>query len=218
MPTRHVLFIDNWPEVQARGVFHDRFKEVPVCAEANGCTVTVLHHSQVDAAEWLRDPPLAILLSGSRSNIVDESAEDPVDGVPLSRYAAVSDLLARLPRIPTLGICFGHQYLAKSMGGTLRKMPERRGDDDFEIAFSEPHPLLDGLPARPRFVESHRWRVESPGDGFRIIGTSTDGIEMMVHRDLPRIGVQFHPEYYPRQSAATRHGRRFLDNWFRTLP
>ncbi|MBA3710186.1 MAG: gamma-glutamyl-gamma-aminobutyrate hydrolase family protein [Planctomycetes bacterium] len=214
---RTILFIDNWPEFHPRGFFQDRFHEIPVCAEANGCAVTVVHHSAVDPEEWIAKPPGAILLSGSRLNIVDEPSEDPINGAPLVRFAAVTELLARLPSVPTLGICFGHQYLAKAAGGTLAKMATARDEPDFEIAFAERHPLLDGLPERPRFVESHGWRVERPGADFRTIATSPDGVEMVVHRTLPRIGVQFHPEYYPRQSPETRHGRRFLENWLRSL-
>ena len=212
-----VLFIDMWPDRHPRGVFRERFADVPVAASASGAVVEVVHHGEIDPGAWSARPPAAIMLSGSKFNLVDDPAEDPVDGTPLSRFQAVTGLLAALPRVPTLGICFGHQYLAKESGGRLAKMAKTRADNDFTIEPNEPHPLLAGLPERPSFVESHGWRVVEPGHGYRVLATSMDGIEMVQHEELPRVGVQFHPEYYRRQDPARQHGRDFLRNWFRSL-
>ncbi len=212
-----VLFIDMWPDVLPPGVIRDRFHDVPGCAKDDGLELVVAHHSAVYPAEWISRPPVAIMLSGSKLNLVDDPSEDPVDGTPLSRFQAVTNLLAALPKVPTLGICFGHQYLAKQAGGRLAKMAKTRVDNDFTIEQGEPHALMAGLPERPSFVESHGWRVVEPGFGYRVVATSMDGIEMVQHADLPRVGVQFHPEYYRRQDPTRQHGRAFLSNWFRSL-
>lgn len=215
---RPILLIDMWPDALAPGEVRDRFRDLPPTAQASGHRIESLHHSRVDPDALAADPPAAVIVSGSATNLVDDPAEDPVHGAPLSRFAAVTALLARLPRTPVLGICFGHQYLAKAAGGRLERMPGgKRNEPHWPIDPAERDPLFAGLPEQPVFVEAHEMRVAAPGEGYRVVATSADGIEMVRHAALPRVGVQFHPEYFARQEASRAHGRRFLDNWLRTL-
>jgi GMP synthase-like glutamine amidotransferase len=216
VPAR-VLFIDLWPDALAPGEVRDRFRDLPGCAREHGCELAFEHFTRVDAGSLSARAPAAVMLSGSRTNLVDDPADDPRDGAPLAAFAAVTDLLARLPATPVLGICFGHQYLAKAAGGRLELMPAPRDDNDFVVTPREADPLLVGLPPRPAFVESHKWRVAEPGRGYRVVATSSDGVEMVRHESLPRVGVQFHPEYFGRQKTAPAPGRGFLANWFDAL-
>jgi GMP synthase-like glutamine amidotransferase len=209
------LFIDLWPDAHPRGVWRERFRDVQPAAAAHGLRLEVVHHDDVDPDEWSARAPSAIMLSGSRTNLVDTLEEDPEEGALLGRFARVAALLERLPTTPVLGICFGHQYLAKLSGGRLERMTAKREDNDFAISPLEADPLLAGLPAEPRLVENHLWRVVEPGRGYRVVATSQDGIEMVRHAGLPRVGVQFHPEYFARQPADRAHGRTVLSNWFR---
>jgi GMP synthase (glutamine-hydrolysing) len=211
-----LLFIDLWPEDEGPGRWKDRFAAVPPAAQRAGLVPLVEHYTRLDPARLTAAPPAGIILSGSRSNLLDDPAEDPEDGIHLSAFAPVTALLARLPRVPVLGICFGFQYLTVAEGGALSRLPRERKDPSWPIEPLEPDPLFAGLPV-PRCVESHRWRVERPAPGWRVVARSADGIEAARHAALPRVGVQFHPEYH-RNPGATADGERVLMNWLASVP
>jgi GMP synthase-like glutamine amidotransferase len=214
-----ILFIDMWPDELPPGVLRPRYADVPACVQAHGHELVPIHHRQLPSDT--QGPLLAVIISGSRTNLVDELREDPQDGRLLSEFAGVEHFLEGLPEVlPVLGICFGHQFLAKSGGGRLERMARERDENDFPLREAEDDPLLRGLGTPARFVESHGWRVAAPGAHYRVVARSDDGIEMVRHERLPRVGVQFHPEYFARQVAPRQghaDGRIFLDNWLRQL-
>lgn len=210
-----VVFIDLWPEVAKRGYWKKRFAAVPVAVTAAGYRPVVHHYTRLDVRTMTADPPAGIILSGSRSNLLDDPALDPQNGVALSAFTVLTELLKKLPQVPVLGICFGLQYLMFAAGGTLTRMPNERRTPAWAITLLERDPLFTGVRA-PRCVESHCWHVERPARGYRVIARSSDGIEGVRHATLPRVGVQFHPEYH-RQPGATKDGERILQNWLRSL-
>lgn len=211
-----LLFIDLWPEDEGSGLWKDRFAAVPPAAKRIGLVPLVEHYTRLDVTGLSSAPPAGIILSGSRSNLLDDPAEDPEDGIHLSAFAAVTDLLARLPQVPVLGICFGFQYLTVAGGGALSPLPAERRDTAWTIEPLEPDPLFAGLHTL-RCVESHKWRVERPAPGYRVVARSADGIEAVRHAELPRVGVQFHPEYHI-NPGATADGERVLMNWLASVP
>jgi GMP synthase-like glutamine amidotransferase len=212
---RPVLFIDCWPEVARPGDWKRRFIAVPRLARDCGRRADVVHFTRLDLRALRRQPPAGIILSGSRSNLVDDPASDPRDGVRLSAFRRVAILLRDLPDLPVLGICFGMQLLAVLAGGSLRRLPAPRSHPDWPITVVRPDPLFAGW-MRPRVVENHAWAVDQPGAGYRIVARSADGIEAMRHRQLPRAGVQFHPEYAFRPGARAASAD-VLCRWFAGL-
>lgn len=210
-----LVFVDCWPEIAKAGYWKRRFTAIPAAATQIGLSSTVLHYTRLDIDRLMAVPPLGIILSGSRSNLVDDPHEDPRNGIALAAFADLSDLLTRCPQIPVLGICFGLQYLTVAAGGLLAKMAVERCDPAWAIEALTPDPLFAGLNA-PRCVENHAWRVERPGSGWHVVARSRDGIEALRHDALPRVGVQFHPEYH-RRPGATADGERILLNWLGEL-
>lgn len=210
-----VTFIDLWPEIAKRGYWKKRFAAVPAAIVSAGYRAVVHHYTRLDVRAMTAEPPAGIILSGSRSNLLDDPSLDPQNGVALSAFAILTELLKKLPQVPVLGICFGLQYLMFSTGGTLARLPTERRTPAWAITLLERDPLFTGLRA-PRCVESHGWRVDRPAKGYRVMARSADGIEGVRHATLPRVGVQFHPEYH-RQLGATKDGERILQNWLRSL-
>jgi GMP synthase (glutamine-hydrolysing) len=210
-----VVFIDLWPEVAKRGYWKKRFAAVPAAVVAAGYQAVVHHYTRLDVRAMIAAPPAGIILSGSRSNLLDDPSRDPQNGIALSAFTTLTELLKKLPQVPVLGICFGLQYLMFAADGRLARLPTERRTPAWAITLLERDPLFTGLRA-PRCVESHCWRVERPARGYRVIARSTDGIEGVRHATLPRVGVQFHPEYH-RQPGATKDGERILQNWLGTL-
>ncbi len=122
-----------------------------------------------------------------------------------------NDLIRELGhRLPTLGVCLGHQCIASVHGGTIvgaRRLLHGKT--------SEVHHGSDGLYAGvpDPFVATRYHSLvvqrESLPEVLTVTSrTENDEIMGLRHRELPQWGVQFHPE-----SILTEHGRRLLDNF-----
>lgn len=205
---RRVLLVGLWVDRDPEGDVPPRFRHLPELFAARGLELHTVHRSELDAASWIAAPPAGMILSGSRHNIGEDCT--------VADFPELNRLLADLPRVPVLGICFGHQFLAAHNGGRLGRCGRYREDNDFPITPVGEHPLFAGLPRPVPLPENHGMRVVDPGPGYDLIAASPDGIEGMAHSELPRIGVQFHPEYYPRQRQP-EVGRQVLENWMRLL-
>jgi GMP synthase (glutamine-hydrolysing) len=97
--------------------------------------------------------------------------------------------------IPMLGICYGHQLIAQSLGGevSLGKVNEY-GISDLQIARSG-SPLLKNIPAKSRAWMSHGDHVSKLSNGFRVIASTNDCEFAAVENPERKIyGIQFHPE------------------------
>jgi len=103
---------------------------------------------------------------------------------------------------PILGICAGHQFMAKHLGGDAApaKVPEF-GKSVVEI--HQPDVLFQGLPNRFEVWESHNDEVtQLPPDFVALASSENCHIQAMRHRDRPLFGLQFHPEVEHTQFGA----------------
>ena len=94
--------------------------------------------------------------------------------------------------IPTLGICWGHQFLAQALGGRIVAM------DEYELGYEQitqaaESRLLAGLPAAFLAFETHSDRVYELPEGARLLAENDRGIQAFELGQT--YGVQFHPEY-----------------------
>lgn len=115
--------------------------------------------------------------------------------------------------VPILGLCFGHQEMAKHYGGDVIHGGRQWGHADLHITKPD-HPLFRGLDAVEQVWMSHFDSVASLGPGFVEFGytTSKDGPDHRLaaigsdeHR---RYGFQFHAEV-----DDTPHGDRMFSNF-----
>ena len=109
---------------------------------------------------------------------------------------ALLDLIRRSRR-PLLGVCYGHQVLAAAFGARVIKDEVKHlGDEDIRVAAG--HELFASLPAVFGMRESHEESVARDQDldkNFMVLAESGPGrVEVIVHREQPFFGVQFHPE------------------------
>ncbi|MCI4322593.1 MAG: GMP synthase subunit A [Thermoplasmata archaeon] len=140
----------------------------------------------------------AVVLSGGALSL--ESSTEP-----LGRVAEWIDVL----RLPVLGICVGHQYLARHYGGTV----SHAAAGEFgrvEVELSDPvHPLWTGLSSPTRVWANHNDQVTQPPPGWTTLARSTAcPVQAMAAPDRPLFGVQFHPEV-----EHTVGGRRIFENF-----
>jgi para-aminobenzoate synthetase len=152
------------------------------------------------------DPLLTKLSAGAFDNVVIS----PGPGRPQCTrdIGFVADLLRRT-ELPVLGVCLGHQAIAYQAGAHVGPAPQPRHGHLSQI---EHHgdDLFAGIPADFIGVRYHSLCVEEPlPEALVATAWAEDGVIMAVrHRDLPRWGVQFHPE-----SIATHYGREILANF-----
>ncbi len=118
-------------------------------------------------------------------------------------------ILERLAgRMPTLGVCLGHQALVERFGGEVGRARELVHGKATVVAH-DGRGLFAGLP--PDFLAGryHSLAATRVPDCFETSAMAPDGEVMAVrHRELPIDGVQFHPE-----SVLTPLGRDLARNF-----
>jgi anthranilate synthase/aminodeoxychorismate synthase-like glutamine amidotransferase len=122
---------------------------------------------------------------------------------------ASEEILRRLStRVPTLGVCLGHQALVQIHGGEVGQARHLVHGKATSVAH-DGRGIFDGLPPGFQAGRYHSLAALSVPDVFEISATADDGEVMAVrHRELPVDGVQFHPE-----SVLTPHGRDIARNF-----
>jgi GMP synthase (glutamine-hydrolysing) len=163
-----------------------RVRECRVYSELVGNTVTA---DQVRARD-----PYAVILSGGPASVYAAGAPD------------VDPEIFQLG-VPTLGICYGMQLMARELGGRV----ERTGVSEFgktELQ-AEPGGLFEGLPAEQTVWMSHRDSVTAPPEGARVVaGSGSTPIAAFEDPSRRLYGVQFHPEV-----VHTPYGNELLKNF-----
>lgn len=105
------------------------------------------------------------------------------------------DYLTHL-KAPILGICAGHQFMARHYGGAASPGVGEFGATKLTLhnGASE-HPLLREVPKESIVWESHHDDVSQVPKDFEVLASSERcQVQAMAHRSLPRYGLQFHPE------------------------
>ena len=119
------------------------------------------------------------------------------------------EVMRRFPEagVPTLGVCLGHQSLAQAFGGkVVRHLPVHGKTTEIEHDGSG---LFAGLPS-PLTVGRYHSLVVDPElpDGLEQTAWGGGVLMAMRHRELPALGVQFHPE-----SVLTPQGMGILETF-----
>jgi len=160
-----------------------------------GCDVTVVP-AQTPAAEVLAMRPDGVFLSNG-----------PGDPEPCD-YAveAIREFIAK--KVPTYGICLGHQLLGLAVGAKTMKMPHGHHGAN--------HPVID--------LESGRVMITSQNHGFCIDESTIPANARITHRslfdgtnqgialtDAPAFSFQGHPEASPGPHDVAPLFDRFID-------
>ncbi|HEU5429276.1 MAG TPA: glutamine-hydrolyzing GMP synthase [Actinocrinis sp.] len=150
----------------------------------------------ISVAELLAKRPAAIILSGGPSSVY-------ADGAP--------NVAAELFRagVPTLGICYGFQAMARALGGVVEKTGTREyGGTDLAVSETA-STLFAGTPAAQSVWMSHGDSVVAAPEGFRV-SARTPGTPVAAFEDDGRrlYGVQYHPEV-----LHSAHGQKVLENF-----
>ena len=154
-----------------------------------------LHPYDMPIADIKAFAPKGIILSGGPTSVYDSDYQaDP----------AILDL-----GVPILGICYGMQWMAHTLGGTVSPGDQRefgyaRVETEDSALTQE---IYDDAPKQLDVWMSHGDKVTGLPEGFRRVGhTPSCPIAIMEHADKHLYGVQFHPEVtHTKQGSALIH-------------
>ena len=186
-PAMRVLVVDNYDSFV--------YNLVQYLAQL-GAQVTVRRNDEVDLDE----------LDG-----VDGVLVSPGPGTPERAGASIEVIRRSAERaLPVLGVCLGHQAIGVAWGGVVERAPELLHGKTSLVAH-EGTGVFAGLPNPLVATRYHSLsiRPDTLPDVLEVTGRTDGGVIMAVrHRELPVVGVQFHPE-----SVLTEGGHRLLANW-----
>jgi len=136
----------------------------------------------------------AVLVLGGSMDAIDEDGHPWLrDTVTLLSHAIEQDL-------PTLGVCLGHQLIARARGGTVARNPRGRALGVLPIGWTSAaaaDPLLGGLARADGTTRCLQWNQDvvtvMPPDA--VLLAASPGGEPQVVRFADRAwGIQAHPE------------------------
>ncbi|WP_166984168.1 glutamine-hydrolyzing GMP synthase [Paramicrobacterium fandaimingii] len=186
---RPVLVVDfgaQYAQLIAR-----RVREAGVYSEIVPHTIT--------AAEVSAKQPVGMILSGGPSSVYAEGAP--------GFDSEVFDL-----GIPTLGICYGFQVMARALGGDVAHTGKREYGSTAASLTGDGGILLSGQPAEQTVWMSHGDSVAQAPEGFHVLATTASTpVAAFGNDDRCLYGVQWHPEV--KHSA---FGQNVLENFLHT--
>ncbi|MBQ7233917.1 MAG: glutamine-hydrolyzing GMP synthase [Kiritimatiellae bacterium] len=110
--------------------------------------------------------------------------------------------------VPVLGICYGMQLMAQTLGGTVEPGVKREYGST-PVKISEAAPLFAGTGDSFTAWMSHGDRVASLPPGFKTAASSASCPAVAMKNDARRLyAIQFHPEV-----AHTQFGGRIIENF-----
>lgn len=148
---------------------------------------------------------------------LEEILRENVNGLVLSGGAPRVGLREELGRcgdyleganFPILGICAGHQFIARFFGGKVEpaKTPEF---GKVELIIDKHHPIFNDVPRKSIVWASHNDEVALVPQDFEVLAHSRDcKIQAISHKKRPIFGLQFHPEV-----EETEYGYQIFKNF-----
>ena len=135
-----------------------------------------------------------------------------LSGGPQSVYERDAPLPAADPRgfgAPTLGLCYGMQWMAHAWGGEVTAVKGGREYRRSTARVAADSELFEGLETEQTVWMSHGDSITAPPPGFRVTA-STSSNPIAAFEDVRNrlFGLQFHPEV-----QHTVHGAAILENF-----
>ncbi len=107
-----------------------------------------------------------------------------------------------------LGICLGHQCIARFFGGNI-KMAKQPVHGKVSKIYHDNSDLFQGIPNGFEAVRYHSLVAEDLPECLIQTAKTSNGINMALqHKTYPLYGVQFHPE-----AILTQYGHKLLQNF-----
>jgi GMP synthase (glutamine-hydrolysing) len=152
-----------------------RIREQKVFSAVLPCTASI--------AEIMAYAPIGIILSGGPSSVYDADAP-PAD-------PAILEL-----GLPTLGICYGLQFIAYHLGGRVVPAEKREYGHAEVTILDHQTPLFTGLPDTMQAWMSHGDSALELPQGFHLTAETSNALAGIANEARKIWAVQFHPEVH----------------------
>ncbi len=164
-----------------------RVRDLKIFCDLKPCDMTV---DEIKAYD-----PIGIIFTGGPNSVYDENSPH------------ISKEILQLG-IPVLGICYGCQLIAYTLGGKVEHAPTSEyGKRTF--SFTKESPLSKGIPLTSVCWMSHTDRVTEVPEGFDVLAKTETCPATVYGNTQKRIyGVQFHPEV-----VHSEYGNQILKNF-----
>jgi len=152
----------------------------------------------------------AMSLSEIDSLQPDQIVISPGPGTPDQAGISVEIIKYFSGKLPILGVCLGHQCIARAFGGTIKQAGEIK-HGKVSLIYHDNLGIFKDMPLPFTATRYHSLIVDPDSMPECLVTTArTDsGIIMgLRHRSYPVMGVQFHPE-----SILTETGKVLLNNF-----
>jgi GMP synthase-like glutamine amidotransferase len=187
--------------------------------ELSGQPCLISNYLDISAETMLKMQIRAILISGNSTNWSEYDFTDFGELFKLIKDYA----------IPILGLCGGHQLIARAYDGKIAPMrPLRPGEDDplphlapgfykekgfLEVEVVKEYPLFQCLSSKIVVNEAHHGEIKELPKEFEILASGDAcRIQAIRHHRKLIFGTQFHPENYDDKHS---DGKIILQNFFR---
>jgi GMP synthase (glutamine-hydrolysing) len=176
--------------------FGSQYTQV-IARRVRECSVysTILRYD-TPAADIRKLQPRGIILSGGPNSVYDEKAPHP-------------DKEIFKLGVPVLGVCYGVQLFAQSLGGKVEKGSKREYGKGTLTVADRACALFKRLPEKLQVWNSHGDKLTRLPKGFVVVGTTDNSDYAAIeHPQRKFFGIQFHPEVHH-----TPRGREIISNF-----
>ncbi|MGE5437583.1 MAG: glutamine-hydrolyzing GMP synthase [Syntrophothermus sp.] len=164
-----------------------RVREVSVYSEIHPHTITIEEINQLN--------PKGIILSGGPMSVYDDDAPK------------LDNKIFELG-IPILGICYGLQYICRTLNGKVEKAKDREYGKAI-VSFVNKEGLFKDIRDESDVWMSHGDYLTELPEGFKITASSAHSPICAIENPTKKIyGVQFHPEV-----VHTEEGKAIIQNF-----
>ncbi len=127
----------------------------------------------------------------------------------IDEYPVAFEILQQNKQKSILGICLGHQIIAKYAGCQLQNMNKVYHGQKIKITHFDNSILWNNIPKTFYAGLYHSWVVAQTSPNITITAISQQNKIMAIkHKHYNMEGIQFHPESY-----MTEHGLQIIKNW-----
>jgi anthranilate synthase/aminodeoxychorismate synthase-like glutamine amidotransferase len=183
-----ILIIDNYDSF-----VHNLARHVRVL----GLETQIVRNDKISVQDIINLNPTALLLS-------------PGPCGPEQAGICMEAVRIFAPTLPILGVCLGHQVIAKVFGGEVGRASKVCHGKSSLVHHCQ-YGLFSQIPSPFRVGRYHSLETKPQArSDLVVLAHSEDDVVMAVeHKKYPCYGVQFHPE-----SILTEHGFKILSNFF----
>lgn len=144
-------------------------------------------------------------MDGAHGLIVLGSPAAPTEDLPWISRTLDLIRLAHEAELPVIGICMGHQLIARALGGQVEKLPRMSlGFEPVELTVAgQTETMLAGIPWKAPMFQSHAYHVSKVPAGATVLARSATTPVECFKAGIRTYGFQWHFEFD--RPGITRH-------------